>query len=121
MFDDDFNKKIRDAASDILIKKSREYFDNPSSSAWEIAGVATIAGVIGGILGSMAYEKAQMNKTTSSLGQLSFQIQQMSNEVSNLKNNFHNQASIDVTPNGINSKINGVELPIFDEMGRKIN
>ena len=129
MFDDDFKKKVSDAASDILIKKSREYFDNPTSFTWEIAGVAFLAGLLGGIAGSIGYEKSNMNRATSALGQLSYQIQQMTNEMNSLRSNVNNQGPINVTPNNnisngtnFNSNINsGIIPPTFDEFGNKIN
>ena len=127
MFDDDFKKKVSDAAGDILIKKGKEYFDNPSSFDWGSAGVATLAGFIGGIVGSMLYEKSQMNKSTASLGQLSFQIQQMTNELNNLKSNQY-QPPFNSTPNGttaaginFNNTNNANQPPTFDEFGNKIS
>ena len=128
MFDDDFKKRVSDAAGDILIKKGKEYFDNPSAFDWGSAGVATLAGFIGGIVGSMLYEKSQMNKSTASLGQLSFQIQQMSNELNNLKSNPQYQPPFNATPNGttatginFNNTNNANQPPTFDEFGNKIS
>ena len=127
MFDDDFKKRVSDAAGDILIKKGKEYFDNPSSFDWGSAGVATLAGFIGGIVGSMLYEKSQMNKSTASLGQLSFQIQQMTNELNTLKSNQY-QPPFNSTPNGttatginFNNTNNANQPPTFDEFGNKIS
>ena len=126
MFDDDFKKRVSDAAGDILIKKGKEYFDNPSAFDWGSAGVATLAGFIGGIVGSMLYEKSQMNKSTASLGQLSFQIQQMTNELNTLKSSQY-QPTFNSTPNGntaagINlNNTNNNQPPTFDEFGNKIS
>ncbi len=126
MFDDDFKKRVSDAAGDILIKKGKEYFDNPSAFDWGSAGVATLAGFIGGIVGSMLYEKSQMNKSTASLGQLSFQIQQMTNELNTLKSSQY-QLPFNSTPNGntaagINlNNTNNNQPPTFDEFGNKIS
>ena len=126
MFDDDFKKRVSDAAGDILIKKGKEYFDNPSAFDWGSAGVATLAGFIGGIVGSMLYEKSQMNKSTASLGQLSFQIQQMSNELNTLKSTQYqppfNSTSNNTMAAGINlNNTNNNQPPTFDEFGNKIN
>ena len=126
MFDDDFKKRVSDAAGDILIKKGKEYFDNPSSFDWGSAGVAVLAGAIGGVFGSMLYEKSQMNKATASLGQLSFQIQQMTNELNTLKSSQY-QPPFNSTPNGntaagINlNNTNNNQPPTFDEFGNKIS
>ena len=126
MFDDDFKKRVSDAAGDILIKKGKEYFDNPSSFDWGSAGVAVLAGAIGGVFGSMLYEKSQMNKSTASLGQLSFQIQQMTNELNTLKSSQY-QPPFNSTPNGntaagINlNNTNNNQPPTFDEFGNKIS
>ena len=126
MFDDDFKKRVSDAAGDILIKKGKEYFDNPSSFDWGSAGVAVLAGAIGGVFGSMLYEKSQMNKSTASLGQLSFQIQQMTNELNTLKSTQY-QPPFNSTPNGntaagINlNNTNNNQPPTFDEFGNKIS
>ena len=126
MFDDDFKKRVSDAAGDILIKKGKEYFDNPSAFDWGSAGVAVLAGAIGGVFGSMLYEKSQMNKSTASLGQLSFQIQQMTNELNTLKSSQYqppfNSTLNGNTAAGINlNNTNNNQPPTFDEFGNKIS
>jgi hypothetical protein len=110
-----------------LSKKVKNISTILQSFDWGSAGVATLAGFVGGILGSMLYEKSQMNKSTASLGQLSFQIQQMSNELNNLKSNPQYQPPFNSTPNGntaagINlNNTNNNQPPTFDEFGNKIS
>ena len=95
---EELKQKLYDTAGDIIIKKGREFVDNPTGFNWNMALAALGGGVVGGIIGYTLKERA-MSNPAASMGQLGYQIQQLHEEFEALKrsgqignnNNFQNQ------------------------------
>jgi len=87
---DDLQHKIYTTAGDLLLKKGKEYLENPGGIDLTGLLIAAGAGAIAGFAGSAIYEKYSLNKNQAALGQLSYQIQQLGQEVSSYRQNNNN-------------------------------
>ncbi|MHB8563455.1 MAG: hypothetical protein ACYDDA_05810 [Acidiferrobacteraceae bacterium] len=87
---DDLQNKIYTTASDLLLKKGKEYLENPGGIDLTGLLIAAGAGALAGFAGSALYEKYSLNKNQAALGQLSYQIQQLGQEVNSYRQNMPN-------------------------------
>ena len=99
---DELKQKLYDTAGDIIIKKGKEFIDNPSGFNWNMALAALGGGVVGGMIGYTLRELKEkaMSNPANSMGQLGYQMQQLHEEFEALKrsgqignNNFQNQTN----------------------------
>ena len=117
---EELKKRLYDTAGDIIIKKGREFIDNPSGFNWNTLFAAVGGGVVGGIIGYTLKEKAMSNP--ESMGQLGYQIQQLHAELESIKrsgqtgnNNFQNQAN-----NAGQNQYQAGKTTVLDEFGNII-
>ncbi len=109
---DDLQNKIYTTAGDLLLKKGKEYLENPGGIDLTGLLIAGVAGAVAGFAGSAIYEKYSLNKNQAALGQLSYQIQQLGQEVNSYRQNNIPNAN---QPNNFNN--NGQQ---FDANGNPI-